>query len=370
MAKQHILQICRLTPFLGIDLFKQVSLAYQEHDVTTVFLSGASVPALEKTYHGSVIFLEINHKKPLWRFRAAFKLWKLCRKHQFDMAICHHYKPTVIMDWVSYFCDIKKYCSVHHTLGNLRRLGRRLYTRFSLNRRWQFITVSDAVKQDLLDAGANIQNRQVTTVYNAIILDEILAEQLSREKARELLGIQPQQFVFGTIGRLVTEKGHLHLIKAFAKVHEQLPNSQLIILGKGPLEAILKTEIIALGLSEKIHIRSDHAQQAGHLIQAFDAFVFPSIQEGFGLVLLEAMAAKIPIIASNAGGIPEVLGETGLVVPLPLENLGEALKKIYEFSEIERKNSTISSYQRLVDSFLQLHLEASLIKVLNHPQMG
>src|SRR5262245_38236499 len=108
----NILQICRLTPLWGIDLFKQISLAYQHHNITTLFLSGKAEPAFAFRYHGEVIFLEIDHKKPNWRFKAAFKLWKLCRRHNFDMVICHHYKPTVLMSWVNYFCKIKHCFSV------------------------------------------------------------------------------------------------------------------------------------------------------------------------------------------------------------------------------------------------------------------
>ena len=228
--QKKILQICRLTPLWGIDLFKQISLAYKDHQVTTVFLSGKSAPELLLNYHGTVIFFEIDHKKPGWRFKAAWKLWKLCRKNAFDNVICHHYKPTVIMDWVSYFCKTQQLFSVHHTMGNLRRWGRRLYTRLSLNRKWQFIAVSEKVKHNLIDAGAEISNQQVKTVYNTILLDEVLEKQLSREAAREKLGIKPHQFVFGTIGRLVSAKGHLSLIKAFANVQQQLPQGLRSIL--------------------------------------------------------------------------------------------------------------------------------------------
>ena len=358
--RKNILQICRLTPLWGVDLFKQISHAYEAHHVTTVFLSGNKTANLENTYHGSVVFLDINRKKPLWRLKAALKLWQLCRKHPFEIVICHHYKPTVIMDWVSYFYPNKKYFSFHHTLANFRRFGRRCYTRLSLNRHWQFITVSDAVKRDLLQAKAGIRDTQVKTIHNGIILEEVLAQQHTPEKARRLLGIEPDCFVFGTIGRLVSAKAHSTLIQAFSKIHPQLPRAMLVILGSGPLEATLRTEIKALGLQAKIYLHSDQAKEASHFLQAFDAFVFPSVQEGFGLVLLEAMATKLPIIGSNSGGIPEVLGETGLLVPPSIEALGAALIHIYELSEKERLKMGLAGYERLYQHFLQVHFKKSL----------
>ncbi len=362
----NILQVCRLTPLWGIDLFKQISLAYENHHITTVFLSGKPTPELLHQYHGQVIFFEIDHKKPGWRFKAAWKLWQLCRKNFFDAVICHHYKPTVIMDWVSYFCKTPHYFSVHHTIGNLRRYGRRFYTRLSLKRKWQFISVSNGVKHDLINAGAGISTAQVKTIYNAIILEEVSSKQLSRKAAREILGIQSNQFVFGTIGRLVNAKGHLPLIKAFANVHQLLPNAILIILGAGPLETSLKSTIKNLGLSEKIIIASSHATQAGHLIKAFDGFVFPSIEEGFGLVLLEAMAAKLPIIASCQGGIPEVMGETGMIVSANEKDLSQALIQLYVYSEQERSSMGLAGYERLCQNFLQSNFKAALNLLIHH----
>jgi glycosyltransferase involved in cell wall biosynthesis len=355
----HILQLCRLTPLWGVDLCKQVSLAHKVHDVTTVFLSGKPDSTLEKQYHGKIIFFEIDHKKPLWRFKAAVKLWKLCRQQAFDKVICNHYKPMVIMDWVSYFLPPKAYFSMHHTSGNLRRLGRRLYTRLSLNRRWTFIAVSQWVKADLQKARAGVLAQQVKVIYNAIVLEELHAKQLSREKARESLGLTSQQFVWGTIGRLVSSKRHSALIAAFSAVSAKMPDAVLVILGTGPLEAALRQQIERLQLSNRVFIHSTYAKQANTFIQAFDAFVFPSMQEGFGLVLLEAMSAQLPIIAADNGGIPEVMGETGMLFSLQDEALQQALLQLYALTEIERLQMGLIGYQRLCQYFLQEHFAAA-----------
>lgn len=355
----RILQLCRLTPLWGVDLFKQISLAHKAHDVTTVFLSGKSDPTLEAQYHGKVIFFEVDHKKPLWRLKAAVKLWRLCRQQAFDKVICHHYKPMVIMDWVSYFFPAKAYFSMHHNSGNLRRMGRRFYARLSLNRRWTFIAVSQWVKEDLQKARAGVLERQVKVIYNAILLEELQAKQLSREKARESLGLNSQQFVWGTIGRLVSSKCHHALIQAFSAVSVQMPDAVLVILGAGPLEAALHQQIERLQLGGRVFIHATHAKQANTFIQAFDAFVFPSIQEGFGLVLLEAMSAQLPILASDSGGIPEVMGETGMMFSLQGEALQEALLNFYTLTELERLQMGLIGHQRLCQCFLQEHFEAA-----------
>lgn len=359
LQQQSILQVCRLTPLWGVDLFKQITLAYKMHRVTTVFLSGSPDPSLTDQYHGKVIFLEIDHKKPLWRFKAAIKLWLICRKEKFDKVICHHYKPTVIMDWVRNFISAKSYFSVHHTRGNLRRASRRLYTRFFLRRHWKFIAISKWVKNDLKNAGAGLSEQQFKIIYNAIMLDEVQQKQLPRCDARKKLGLRSEHFVFGTIGRLVYSKGHVDLIQAFSKIHQDCPDAVLIILGIGPLEALLNEYIEKLELRHKVFINTIEAKQASHFVQAFDSFVFPSAQEGFGLVLLEAMSAQLPIVASNCGGIPEVMGTTGITVPLVGDNLSQALLKVYRLSHHERIEMGILGYQRLCSYFLQPHFEAA-----------
>src|SRR5262249_17535611 len=134
----------------------------------------------------------------------------------------------------------------------------------------------------------------------------------------------------------------------------------LVILGTGPLEVSLRDLVEQLGIREKVWIDSVHAKEAGHLIRAFDAFVFPSIQEGFGLVLLEAMSAKLPIIASDRGGIPEVMGDTGITVSTDIPALSEALLKLYRLSEEERLEMGIKGYQRLCEHFLQENFQVAL----------
>lgn len=348
---RSILQICRLPSPWGIDPFAQLSMGLKPNQVTTVFLSGKFKSSLSKKYHGKVLFFDINRKKLGWRFKAAQKLWQLCRKNHFDIVICHHYKPTVIMDWVAYFCHIPQCFSVHHTMGNLRRLGRRLYTRVSLRHRWQFISVSNKVKNDLLQSRAGINPQQVKTLYNTIPVLEVVKQQFTRQSARERIGIRKKAFVFGTIGRLVKEKGHFILLEAFAQIHMQLPNACLVILGSGPLENRLNTKAQSLGIADKVFINSKQTQCANRLLCAFDVFVFPSVQEGFGLALLEAMALKLPIIATHCGGIPEVMGETGRLTAPQVTSLAEALQSYFHLSPAERQKIGLKAYSRVCQNF-------------------
>jgi glycosyltransferase involved in cell wall biosynthesis len=115
--------------------------------------------------------------------------------------------------------------------------------------------------------------------------------------------------VWGAAGALVAHKGHVHLVDAMVDA----PGT-LLIAGEGPLRGALEARIAALGLGDRVRLLGNVADM-GSFFAAIDAFVHPSTEEGLGQVLVEAMAAGCRIVATTAGGIPEVVGEAGLLVP-------------------------------------------------------
>lgn len=351
-----ILQVCRLTPLWGMDLFREISRAFANppaSQVTTVFLSGEKPSSpLAETYNGQVHCFNINRKLPFWRLLAFFKLYGLCRREQFDAVFCHHYKPTLITEWVSRCCPIKKRFSIHHDAGNFEQKSRKWFSRTFLAKRWQFIAVSQGVKQNLIDANAGIKAQQVHVVHNVIDIPLLEKQQFDRATARHRINIPAEDFVFGTIGRLVERKGHALLMQAFADL--KLPKTcRLVIIGQGPLAEPLQTLAESLTIAEQVTIvGGDIAKHAAHYARAFDVFVLPSLAEGFGLVLLEAMAARLPIIGTTVGGIPEVLGNHGTLIPShDREALHHALQKHYQLNQNERTKLGDDNYRHLLSNF-------------------
>ncbi len=127
---------------------------------------------------------------------------------------------------------------------------------------------------------------------------------------------------FGCVGALVEHKGHRVAIDAM----KQLPGS-LFIAGEGPLRAALSAHIARLGLADRVHLIGQLPDVAGFLA-AIDVFVHPSLEEGMGQAVIEAMSAGCRVVASAAGGIPEVLGDTGvLVAPGDVDALASGMRK-------------------------------------------
>jgi glycosyltransferase involved in cell wall biosynthesis len=153
---------------------------------------------------------------------------------------------------------------------------------------------------------------------------------------RHELGIGPDAFLVGNVGRLALQKGQRHLIAAMPLLLERVPRARAIIAGGGDLEDYLRDLANEMGVGERVHVLGPR-KDVPALMHAIDVFVMPSIWEGFGLVLLEAMAAGRPIVASRVATIPEVVaeGETGLLVPAgdPLA-LATALAELADQPEV------------------------------------
>jgi glycosyltransferase involved in cell wall biosynthesis len=138
--------------------------------------------------------------------------------------------------------------------------------------------------------------------------------QMDRGKFKEELNIPKDAKIIITIGRLVTQKGHRVLLDAIPKILSKEKNVYFLIVGDGRLEQELKVRAQNLGISSNVGFLGTR-KDTPELLAVSDIFVFPSVWEGQGMILFEAFFSKIPIIASNVGGIPDVVidGKTGIL---------------------------------------------------------
>lgn len=335
--KLNILQICRITPLWGMDLFQEISKAFNDpqYHVKTVFLSGPSRPEFKEWYHGDVYFLNINNRSLFWRWKAWWQLKKLCGDQHYDLVICHHYKPTMIMHWVAKAISTDKLFSMHHNFGNFNHQSTRIALNY-LKKRWQFIAVSQALKQELVNL--NVPEKNIITIHNTIN-EKQMKPVFSKVDAREHLHLPNNKFIFGSLSRYVKGKGHLILLPAFAKlIHERNIDAHFALIGTGPLEKELLQLAVELNIADRLHIITYIAREGARYLRAFDSFVFPSLAEAFGIALLEAMLAELPVITTTVGGIPEAVGNNAqLIPPNNVDALADAMWQDYQLSAESRK---------------------------------
>lgn len=147
----------------------------------------------------------------------------------------------------------------------------------------------------------------VRCIRNGIELTRV-APTVDRRVMRAQLGLSHDSFVVGTVGRLMPIKGLEYLIEAFQLFqHAYGPHkSELVIVGDGPLKASLMQCAEVHGVAQDVHLLGARTD-VYNVMSVFDVFALPSLHEGVPMVLLEAMAMEIPIVASRVGGIPEIL---------------------------------------------------------------
>ena len=172
----------------------------------------------------------------------------------------------------------------------------------------RLIAISDAVRR-FLEAAGHDWAKLVTIRYG---LDE--PAQAASEPTPEEAGIPAGVPLALAVGRLIEQKDHATLLRAFALVRRDLPGARLAILGAGPLEAATRSLASDLGLADVV-LLPGRTEIRDWLARA-DVFAHTSRWEGFGIVLLEAMLASLPVVATRVSAVPEVVadGETGLLV--------------------------------------------------------
>ena len=160
-------------------------------------------------------------------------------------------------------------------------------------------------------------NGDIYVLNNAIEIGKYKYDLQKRLAKRKELEIGDNTFVIGNIGRFVAQKNHAKLIDIFYEFQKMNENSKLCLVGQGPLMENIKEKVKSLNLENKVCFLGQR-EDVDELYLAFDCFVFPSLYEGLGMVLIEAQCSGLPCIVSN--NVPSVTNITNLVHFLDLED--------------------------------------------------
>ena len=183
-----------------------------------------------------------------------------------------------------------------------------LLSRFVCKRAAKGIAISIAVKNYLMERGEIPQNYTIDVVYYGFQKETSLNPK-GLEIITKLFTEKSLNYKIGTIARLVPQKDYPTLLNSFSAVLKNIPNVDLYIVGDGHLQKDLNGLANKLGIDKSVHWLGK-TEFVNEFLFSIDLFVLSSKYEGFGLVLLEAMISKKPILAANNSAIPEVLGKS------------------------------------------------------------
>ncbi len=204
---------------------------------------------------------------------------------------------------------------------------------------------------------------KITAIPEGLMLEKYDRVRVNPEEKRRELGISPDDVFILTVARLETPKGHTYLMEASAKLLRKRQDLHFICVGKGNLRQQLEHKAEALGIANRFRymgFRYDHLE----IIRSCDLFVLPSLWEGQGVAIMEAMALKKPVVACKVGGVVDVIDEgvTGLMVPP--RDPGALAEAIEEILTDTRKMEEMgrAGYARIRDSFDEAKFNETRLK--------
>lgn len=242
-----------------------------------------------------------------------FRLARLLKDRSIHVMHAHEFAMNVYGSILSKMTGIPIVTTVHGKNYYWEKWRRRLAYRFAA-RQSTMVAVSEDLKQFLIQR-VTIPAGNIRVVHNGI--DFHRYREMNRENSiRGELGIDAKQPIIGTVGNLFAVKGQIYLLRAGKRVAKIFPDLVLLVAGEGEELSSLEEEADNLGIRGNVKFLG-FREDVPSLLQAMDVFVLPSLSEGLPLSVLEAFALQKPVVATNVGGIPEIVkdGSTGYLVP-------------------------------------------------------
>ena len=319
------------------------------NDVKIAYLTG-DVQIKPASTDVEIIALHLNSAKHF--LLASKKYRKLVKSFRPDVVHAHMVHANIFTRLNRALCPVPKLiCTAHSSNegGKARMLAYRLTNRLSdIN-----TNVSQEATKAMISKGAFTQ-KTVVTVYNGINLNNFKNNPKS-------IRLEQNTLNFITVGRFTDAKDYPNLINAFAILKKNNRAINLTIVGDGELRDQIESLIKELELEEDVTLlgrRSDIPQ----LLSQADIFVLASKFEGFGLVVAEAMACECYVVATDSGGVAEVMGDTGHLVPIQdSQALADALQDTINLSDEDKVDNNKKARARVEEFF---SLEASVQKWL------
>ncbi|MFX4262622.1 glycosyltransferase [Pelotomaculum propionicicum] len=238
---------------------------------------------------------------------------------RYDIVHTHGVRANLLGRLAARQAGKKKVITTVHSLlerdyqGIINRSANNLAERSTRCLTDHFIAVSQGLKDRLVAGG--VPANTVTVIHNGILLDGIRPSDAAGPAVRERFSPGDGALV-GIVARLHAVKGHRYFIEAAREVLRQRPQTRFLIVGDGPYRPVLEKLTGGMGLNDKV-VFTGFIEDIYTLMAELDLLVISSLWEGFGLTAIEAMVLGVPVVATEVGGLPEVVrhGETGLLAP-------------------------------------------------------
>lgn len=322
-----------------------------------VFACLDDVGPLGERLAGDGFQVEYLDRKPGVDFRCARRLGRLIRAERVEIIHAHQYTPFAY-SMMSVLGRRPPVLFTEHGrwFPDLPRRKRIVFNRLMLRKRDRVVGVGQSVRRALVE-NEGIPADRVGVIYNGVDLAPYEGEPVDRAAVRREIGIGEEAFVIIQVARLDALKDHKTAVRTMQRVSEHHRDALLVLVGEGPECEAIQAEISRLALGDRVlmlGLRDD----VPRLLAAADLFLLTSVSEGIPLTLIEAMAARLPVVSTNVGGVGEVIadGECGLLRPSGDDaQLAEAILSLAADPE-RRREMGERGHQRAHELFSELRM--------------
>lgn len=270
-------------------------------------------------------------------YLAFLKIARIIRRDNIDIIHTHNKQPFLDGSIAALLCGGKRLVHTDHARFFPDKVKYMVAEWFLSHFAKKMVGVSEPTTENL-HKFEKISYKKLMTIPNGIDETPFVNAKKSEKRAREI-GIKKNGVVFGLIARISKPKGIPYLLEAMAKVVKSLPDSTLLLIGEGELEDEMKKISNDFNLSENV-IFTGPRTDIPELLKLIDIFVLSSISEGLPMVILEAMAARCPIVSTNVGGIPTVIKDSvngRIVKPHSAEALADVMLELAVQKDIRER---------------------------------
>ncbi|HAL45841.1 MAG: hypothetical protein A2Y12_04200 [Planctomycetes bacterium GWF2_42_9] len=321
----------------------------QKYETIGIYLTKTSdIPNMLEQNGKKIFFVTRKQKLPIFPL-SFFRLAKILKEQQVDILHCHHHRATYQGVIAGLLARVPVIISHVHGMGRTRNLSRKIQNYFLFPHVDKIFAVGQATRDDIVKFNPSVDPKKVVNIGNSIDFKYFSTGNNNRQAFREKYNIPQDAFLFATAGRLAPTKGQMYLIEAFAKIRKQIPNAKLFFAGNGQLKEDLEKKAAELGCADSVYLPG-RIENMPEFYNSIDCFLLPSVAEGLPRTLIEAMAAGVLSIASNVGGIPEILNNGKYGILTPPENADVLAKAMLDAFNMpaEKKNEMTKSARESV----------------------
>jgi len=317
MTRRVILQVLHTLQIGGAEVLAARLARQLRNHYHFAFACLDDLGSLGEELRGEGFSCEVLRRKRGFDLSCVRELAQCAQRHSAGLIHAHQYTPFFYSrapGWMGRRPPVlfTEHGRFHPDLPNRKRM---MFNRLFLRPVDRVVAVGESVKQALIN-NEGISGNRIEVVYNGVRIDDFTADATARERVRRQLDLGAHDPVAIQVARLDGIKDHLTALRVVERLRVRLPEFQLLLVGKGPERETIEREVKQRQLESHVRCLGER-RDIRELLSAADVFLLTSVSEGIPVTLIEAMAARLPVVSTAVGGVEEVVvhGQTGLLAP-------------------------------------------------------